>query len=159
MGLVGSGSSKAENTKGPEPQASLHFPKYLMYFPKYMMAVTIMIMEVWGSWTSMNHEPRRTAISLVRAHLYSQAPRNRTEEKKRGSPYFLVEFCAVVVALLASPGDGVAHASRMPGPDAGHFPQPFVGFPRELLGVPPTGHPWRTEGRRVMERGGEQPGP
>lgn len=56
------------------------------------------------------------------------------------APYLLVEFCAVVVTLLAGPSNGIANPGRVPGSNAGNFSQPFVGFPWEFLGVPSTGY-------------------
>lgn len=64
--------------------------------------------------------------------------------------YLLVEFCAVVVALLASPGNRVAHPGRVPGSDAGDLPQAFVSLPWEFLGMPPTRHPCRKAALRLQ---------
>lgn len=55
--------------------------------------------------------------------------------------HLLVQLCTVVVTLLPSPGDGAAYSGRVPGADAGHFAQAFVGLPWKLLGMPATGHP------------------
>lgn len=64
--------------------------------------------------------------------------------------YLLVEFCAVVVALLASSGNRVAHPGRVPGSDAGDLPQAFVSLPWEFLGTPPTRHPCRKAASRLQ---------
>ena len=50
----------------------------------------------------------------------------------------------MVVTLLASAGNGVADAGRMPGPDAGNLPQALVGLPGQLLDMPAARHTWES---------------
>lgn len=59
-----------------------------------------------------------------------------------------------MVTLLPSPGDGAAYSGRMPGPNAGHFAQAFVGLPWKLLGMPATGDPCKwdwLEAQRLLQ--------
>lgn len=55
----------------------------------------------------------------------------------------------MVVALLAGARDSVTHAGGMPSSDARHFPQPFVGLPGKLLGVPAARHTCRVAHHRL----------
>lgn len=57
--------------------------------------------------------------------------------------YLLVDLRPVVVALLASPRNGVLDATWMPGSDASHLAQTLVGFPGQFLGMPTAGHTWK----------------
>ena len=65
--------------------------------------------------------------------------------------HLLVELRAVMVALLPCPGDGAAHAGRVPGTNAGHLAQPLMGLPRQLLRMPAARDACRQEGL-VAER-------
>lgn len=60
--------------------------------------------------------------------------------------HLLVELRAVMVALLPSPGNGAAHAGRVPGTNAGHLAQPLMGLPRQLLRMPAACDACRREG-------------
>lgn len=60
--------------------------------------------------------------------------------------HLLVELRAVMVALLPSPGNGAAHARRVPGTNAGHLAQPLMGLPRQLLCMPAACDACRREG-------------
>ena len=69
--------------------------------------------------------------------------------------HLLVELRAVMVALLPSPGNGAAHAGRVPGTNAGHLAQPLMGLPRQLLRMPAACDACRREGL-LAERPGLQ---
>lgn len=57
--------------------------------------------------------------------------------------HFLIDLRTMIIALLASARYSVSHAGGVPGSDARHFPQPFVGLPGKLLGVPAARHTCR----------------
>lgn len=61
---------------------------------------------------------------------------NVTEGLGQLKTHLLIDLRAVIIAFLASARYSVSDTGGMPGSDAGHFPQSFVGFPGKLLRVP-----------------------
>lgn len=54
-----------------------------------------------------------------------------------------------MVALLTSACYSEAHTGWMPGSNAGHLPQPLVGFPGELLCVPAACHTYQPKDQEM----------
>lgn len=56
---------------------------------------------------------------------------------------FLIDFCAMVVALLTCSGNSVLHTTGMPSSNTSHFTQTLVSLPWQFLAVPSGCYTWR----------------